>query len=132
MQGFTSPPPKSSGRSAGGGSRSPAGTGDVSTAALFSPCPEDAACPHKTAATDRRVRRMSPRSRRKKKKKGGDSLFPQEVAAQGDHAEQDLQHLLHHVDLPPQLILPLFTVSVHSDVETLVELERMENGQLLE
>lgn len=54
------------------------------------------------------------------------------MTAQGDHSEQDLQHLLHHVDLPPQLILPLFTVSVHSDVETLVKLERTENGQLLE
>lgn len=69
---------------------------------------------------------------KKKKKKGGVSLFPQEVTAQGDHAEQDLQHLLHHVDLPPQLVLALFTVSIHSDVETLVKLERMENGQLLE
>lgn len=39
-----SPPPRSSGRSAGGGSRSPAAIAEVSTVALVSPCPEDAAC----------------------------------------------------------------------------------------
>lgn len=50
------------------------------------------------------------------------SLFPEEVTAEGDHAEQDLNHLLHHVGLPPQIVLPLLAVSIHGDVEALVEL----------
>lgn len=93
--------------------------------------------PVHTNSGDRATRKTDVASKpihifKQKQKKGGVSLFPQEVTAQGDHAEQDLQHLLHHVDLPPQLILALLTVSVHSDVETLVKLERTENGQLLE
>lgn len=51
-----------------------------------------------------------------------DSLSPHEAAGQGDHAEEHLQHLPHHVDLPPQLILPFLAVPVHRDVQALVEL----------
>lgn len=50
------------------------------------------------------------------------SLSPEEVTAEGDHAKQDLNHLLHHVGLPPQIVLPLLAVSIHGDVEALVEL----------
>lgn len=52
-----------------------------------------------------------------------DSLSPHEAAGQGDHAEEHLQHLPHHVDLPPQLVLSLLAVPVHRDVQALVELE---------
>lgn len=51
-------------------------------------------------------------------------LSSQEGAAEGYHAKQDLEHLPHHVDLPPQGILSLLTVSIHSNVETLVDLKR--------
>lgn len=60
----------------------------------------------------------------KKNKCGIGLLSSQEGAAQGDHAKQDLEQLLHHVDLPPQVILSLLTVSVHSNVDTLVDLLR--------
>ena len=49
-------------------------------------------------------------------------LFTQKVTAEGHHAEEDFDHLLHHEDLPPQIVLALLAVSVHGDVETLVKL----------
>lgn len=49
-------------------------------------------------------------------------LFSEEVAAEGDHAKQDLNQLLHHIYLPPQIILSLLSISIHSDVDTLVNL----------
>lgn len=53
---------------------------------------------------------------------GRDSLSPHEAAGQSDHAEENLQHLPHHVDLPPQLVLSLLAVAVHRDVQALVKL----------
>lgn len=50
-------------------------------------------------------------------------LSSQELTAEGHHAEQHLDHFLHHIDLPPQNILILLAVTVHSNVETLVKLE---------
>lgn len=55
-------------------------------------------------------------------------LFSEEATAEGDHAKQDLKHLLHHIDLPLQLILSLVTISIHSDVETFIKLRRADNG----
>lgn len=58
-------------------------------------------------------------------------LSSQEGAAEGDHAKQDLKHLLHHVDLPPQSILSLLTVSINSNVKTLVNLKGGKKWQSL-
>lgn len=49
-------------------------------------------------------------------------LFSEEVTAECDHAKQDLNHLLHHIYLPLQIILPLLTISIHSNVDTLIKL----------
>lgn len=58
-------------------------------------------------------------------------LSSQEGAAEGDHAKQDLKHLLHHIDLPPQGILSLLTVSINSNVKTLVNLKGGKKWQSL-
>lgn len=65
----TSPPLKSSGRSAGGGSRSPAGSGDASTASLFAPCPEDAACSQTAQFTCKRAAALKQPSLKKEESK---------------------------------------------------------------
>lgn len=121
---MTSPPLGSSGRSVGGGSRSPAGSADASTASLCAPCPEGAACSDSTVQESSSKPFQGPRSK-------SVLLSSQEGAAEGDHAEQHLNHLLHHVDLPPQVILSLLTVSIHSDVEILVHLKREGNGNVI-
>lgn len=62
-----------------------------------------------------------------KKSKQKVLLFSEEVAAEGDHAKQHLYHLLHHIDLPPKIVLSLFAISIGSNVETLIKLGTQDN-----
>lgn len=59
------------------------------------------------------------------------SLFSQEVTAQGDHAKLHLDHLLHHIDLPPKVVLTLLSISIHSNVETFVKLRQSAKDKVL-
>lgn len=122
------PPPRSSGRSPGGGCTSPANPGDASTASLFASCPEDAVWWQQGPRVNQLVRCTChiPKCCTQNV-----SLFSQEVCAESDHPKHDVNHLLHHKDFSPQIVLLLLSVPVHSNVEALIKLRTHNQGVTL-